>query len=65
MMRTEEIEIEIDESGHPTLHVKGVNGKKCLDLTKDIEEALGKVVKRDNTSDYFRPELLQSHKVQH
>jgi hypothetical protein len=47
-----EITITIDKEGKPTIEVKGVKGKKCLDLTRDLEKALGgKVLERSMTSE--------------
>lgn len=42
-----EVEFVIDEKGNVKIDVHGVKDKKCLDLTRDIEEALGKVKKRE------------------
>ena len=52
-MEAKEIEIVIDEEGRTTFHVKG---KKCLDITRSFENAVGIVVDRTNTSDYYKPE---------
>jgi len=43
-MQLEEIEIFIDKDGTVRLQVRGVKGEACLDLTKDLEEALGGIV---------------------
>ncbi|GMV43753.1 MAG: hypothetical protein AMXMBFR64_54690 [Myxococcales bacterium] len=51
-----DIEIVIDEDGGVSFEVKGAPGKKCLDLTKDIEEALGVVVERSMTAEYYQQE---------
>jgi hypothetical protein len=40
-MELQEIEVFIDEKGEVQIEVRGVKGKKCLDLTEDLEEALG------------------------
>jgi len=48
-MTREEIEVVIDEEGAATLHVQGVKGKTCTDLTDDVEKALGKVTRRTAT----------------
>lgn len=45
-MKEERITIKIDKEGNASLDVAGVKGKKCLDLTKELEEALGVVSKR-------------------
>lgn len=52
-----EIDFTIDDDGNVTFEVKGVKGKKCLDITKDIEEALGVVKTREHTGEYYQQEV--------
>jgi hypothetical protein len=40
-MEIQEIEVTIDEYGRVRIEVHGVQGKKCLDLTQNLEAALG------------------------
>ena len=40
-MELQEIEVVIDKDGKVRIEVRGVKGMSCLDLTKDLEEALG------------------------
>jgi hypothetical protein len=40
-MELQEIEVVVDENGAVKIEVHGVKGMKCLDLTADLEEALG------------------------
>ena len=40
-MEVEEIEITIGKNGQVKLHVRGLQGKKCLVLTEELEKALG------------------------
>jgi hypothetical protein len=40
-MELQEIEVVIGPDGKVQLQVRGVNGLKCLELTKELEEALG------------------------
>ncbi len=40
-METQEIEITIDKTGQVVIHVQGAKGMVCIDLTKDLEKALG------------------------
>lgn len=51
-----DIEIVIGPDGEVSFEVKGAPGKKCLDLTKDIEEALGVVIDRSMTAEYYQQE---------
>ncbi|HZW04364.1 MAG TPA: DUF2997 domain-containing protein [Anaerolineaceae bacterium] len=54
-MELQEVEITIDKNGQVEVQVRGVKGAQCLDLTKDLEEALGgEIVLREMT-----PEALE------
>lgn len=48
------ITFEIAPDGAVKIHVEGVKGRSCVDLTKDIEAALGGEVTRKQTADYTR-----------
>jgi hypothetical protein len=57
-MNIEEIEVFIDDSGEVKYEVRGVKGKKCLDLTKDLETDLGgNILLREETSEMHEQEL--------
>ena len=40
MAKSNELQISIDAQGEVSINVIGAKGKKCLDLTKELEEAL-------------------------
>jgi hypothetical protein len=50
-MELQEIEVFIEKDGQVRLHVRGVKGESCLDLTQDLEAALGGQVTREMTAD--------------
>jgi hypothetical protein len=50
-MEIQEIEIAIDKKGIVKVHVRGVKGKKCLELTQELENALGQVIHRELTGE--------------
>jgi hypothetical protein len=55
-MELQEIEIFIDQEGKVRIQVRGVKGAACLDITKELEEALGGQIElREMT-----PEALES-----
>lgn len=56
MAEKQELEISIDDDGNVSIKVIGGDGTKCLELTKEIEEALGIVTDRQRTSDYYKPQ---------
>ena len=51
-MQIQEVDIVIDKDGQVHLEVNGVKGTSCLDLTRELELALG----GDVTSREMRPE---------
>lgn len=51
-MELQEVEITIDKNGQVQVQVRGVKGAQCLELTKDLEEALGgEIVLREMTAE--------------
>lgn len=57
-MAREELIITIDAEGDVSIRVAGVKGRKCLDLTKWLEQELGVVTDRRKTSDYYEQEAV-------
>lgn len=53
MAKKQELEFTIDDDGKISIKVIGAQGKECLELTKAIEEALGIVVDRQKTPDFY------------
>lgn len=45
--------ITISPDGSVTIEVKGVKGKSCANVTKQIESALGTVTGDKKTAEYF------------
>ncbi|MCL5037439.1 MAG: DUF2997 domain-containing protein [Chloroflexi bacterium] len=60
-MEMQEIEISISEEGKVELHVKGVRGPSCEDLTRDLEEALGDVEERTHTGEYYEKSSIEQN----
>ncbi len=58
-----ELKIEISPDGEITLKVEGVSGEACLELTKDLEEALGLVTDRQKTSAFYQAEATVGETV--
>lgn len=58
-MAKEQIEITVAADGQVQLHVKGVKGKSCVDLTREIEQKLGQVVERRETAEYYERPVTQ------
>ena len=54
-MELQEIDIFIEKDGQVKLEVRGVKGPGCLDLTRDLEKALGGHVERE-----MRPEAYEA-----
>lgn len=51
-----EIEFTINPDGSVEIHPKGFKGKKCTEVTKEIEEALGIVKNTTYTAEYYEQE---------
>ena len=52
-MEYQYINVRIDQTGKIFLEVDGVSGKKCVALTKELEETLGELLKRDFKPEYY------------
>ena len=44
----------IDQDGNVTEEVQGVSDGTCIDITKHIEDQLGKVTNRDLKPEYYQ-----------
>lgn len=53
MAKKDELEISITSEGDVSINVIGTKGKKCLDLTKDLEEILGIVTERETKPQFY------------
>ncbi|MBL6974411.1 MAG: DUF2997 domain-containing protein [Deltaproteobacteria bacterium] len=51
-----EIDIEIREDGTVGFGVKGARGRRCKEITKALEEALGEVRTVEHTAEYYQEE---------
>jgi len=60
-MELQEIDVFIDKDGRVQIQVRGVKGTSCLDLTRDLEAALGgEVESREMTAEaYDTPQPVQ------
>ena len=56
MAEKQELEITISENGEVGINVLGAKGKNCMDITKDLEDALGLVTNREMKSSYYEQE---------
>lgn len=53
MAKKDELEISINAEGDVSINVIGAKGKKCLDLTKDLEEIIGTVTSRETKPQFY------------
>jgi hypothetical protein len=57
-MDVQEVEITIDKNGQVQVQVRGVKGTACLEITKDLEQALGgEILLREMTPEALETEL--------
>ena len=56
----EEIQVEIDQHGNVQIEVSGVEGGKCVDVTKHMEQLLGGAIsQREFTREYYIQEAVK------
>ena len=48
--------IRIDENGEVSIEVKGVDGPRCVLVTRELEEELGLVTEQVKHSEYYKEE---------
>jgi Protein of unknown function (DUF2997) len=61
MSEIQEIDVFVAPDGTVKLEVRGAKGKKCLDLTRDIEELLGgDIAERIHTDEFDQAEEEQT-----
>ena len=49
-----EIEVVIGADGAVRLETRGLKGESCLAETADVEKALGRVVRREKTREFWQ-----------
>lgn len=60
-----EIDIEIKDDGTVEFGVKGARGRKCKEITKALEEALGEVTAVEHTAEYYQEgEALEEDRIE-
>jgi hypothetical protein len=65
-MELQEIEVTIERDGEVRIEVRGVKGRRCLDLTEDVLEALGgEVAEQELTSEAYEdePDVAQTQRI--
>ena len=60
-MEYQNIEIKIDKEGKVFLEVSGVSGKKCLELTKELEKSLGEVESRELKPEFDDEDMMEDN----
>lgn len=57
-MDKNEIDVTITPNGEVRVHIKGIKGKKCMDLVQFLqkEAQLGEIAQQQLTSEYYEPE---------
>ncbi|MCQ2584680.1 MAG: DUF2997 domain-containing protein [Treponema sp.] len=63
MAKKDELEISITAEGDVSINVIGAKGKKCLDLTKDLEEVLGIVAERETKPQFYEQDIENSNYI--
>lgn len=64
MSEIQEVDVYITPEGEVKIEVRGVKGQKCLELTRNIEEALGgQIVLREHTDEYNENEQQDDNNI--
>lgn len=64
MAKMTTVTVLIAKDGGTTISVDGVKGKSCLDITKALEDNLGKVTERTHTADMGKkPDIADRTKI--
>ncbi|HDZ89250.1 MAG: hypothetical protein C4B57_02230 [Deltaproteobacteria bacterium] len=59
-MEIQEVQFIIDTEGRVSFEVSGVKGRRCLDITRDLELDLGgEVLSREETSEMYEEEAQE------
>ncbi len=58
------IHVKIKPDGDVEIWVEGVKGKRCLNLTKSLEESLGEVISKEFTTEYYMEEMEEENKLE-
>lgn len=53
-MTKQELEIQISDKGDVTVNVIGIKGKKCMDITKELEECLGIISSFEKKPEFYQ-----------
>ncbi|MFS8859537.1 DUF2997 domain-containing protein [Synechococcus sp. H65.1] len=61
MAEYQQVEYIIDKDGNVIERVLNVKGKGCLDLTEEIERALGTVQKRELLPEYDQAPVIEQN----
>jgi len=62
-MELEEIQVIIEKDGHVRIEVRGVKGQACLELTEELEQALGgQIETREMTPEAYEGDGVQVRK---
>lgn len=58
-----EIEIIVDKKGNISYEILGMKGKSCLEETKFLDDALGKVVDRKHKREFYEQHTKTQNRV--
>ncbi len=63
MAEKAQLEITIGADGRVHVETHGLKGQDCLTETKELEKALGRVRKREKTSEFYEVKARASSKL--
>lgn len=60
-----QIIITVKPDGETVIEVKGAKGPRCKELTKSLEQALGKVTESTPTAEWYEKVTTENHVTLH
>lgn len=57
-LEPQELEIIINKDGNIEVRVRGSNGDQCLEMTRELEESLGKLEHREYSPEYYENRVV-------
>ena len=56
-MTPEELEITVEKDGKVVVHIKGVKGRRCVELVDWLAAAVGRTAGVTLTSEHYEPDI--------
>ncbi|WAC04933.1 MAG: DUF2997 domain-containing protein [Methanoregula sp.] len=58
LLEPQELEIIINREGNIEVRVRGSKGDQCLEITRGLEESIGKLEQREYSPEYYEERVV-------